>query len=477
MSDYKKYTRDDYELVNQVNIADYLRDSGENITKKGKDYRWDKHSSLTMRDNRWFWFKTGEGGYPLKFLMEFMDYHFKDAMDTLLDYANNQGLTIEGRKQQTEEKKEFALPIKNETMNRSYGYLCKTRLIDKNVVDEFVKLGMIYEDKEYHNVVFVGYDKQGIPAHAHKKSTSTTQGQSYRGNVEGSNPNYSFHYKGSSNQLYVFEAPIDLLSYITLHPEQWKEHSYLALCGVSTLAIPKMLEDNMQINICHICTDSDSAGYECYEKIKDTLSQNSFIQVDYLHAKNKDFNEDLKELAGLEPRPALISMDLIAVENCIQKIQNTIDDSSRHYGFKDLYQVYADLYMKFDEKISPQKIQDEAMIITKMSLNLYNQVRTTQEEIDSKSLYKQYKNKGTISKKMERLKKELQQVRILMTETEFSTKLADAYLDVARESLNLCVDCEKELLLNNQTFGSIEHASQPFQENNRQDKEMSFGFY
>ncbi|MEG0177059.1 MAG: DUF3991 domain-containing protein [Anaerorhabdus sp.] len=446
MSDYKKYTRDDYELVNQVNIADYLRDSGENITKKGKDYRWDKHSSLTMRDNRWFWFKTGEGGYPLKFLMEFMDVRFKDAMDTLLDYATTQGYTVEGRKHDVEEKKRFSLPVRNETMNRSCDYLCKTRFIDKSVVDEFVKLGMIYEDKQYHNVVFVGYDNQGVPVHAHKKSTVATQGQSYRGNVEGSNPNYSFHYKGSLNQLYVFEAPIDLLSYITLHPEHWKEHSYLALCGVSTLAIPTMLEDNPQIDTCHICTDSDSAGIECYEKIKDVLNENAMIQVDYLHAKNKDFNEDLKELAGLEPKPAEISLNQVILENCIEKIQDTVKDDYRKYTFKNLYQVYADLYMKFDEKMNPQKLQDEVILITGMSLNLYNQVQTT-EKVKLESIYKQYKNKGSVSKKIKRLKKQLQQVRILMGESEFSSKLADAYLNVARESLNLCVDCEKEILM------------------------------
>ncbi|MEG0077423.1 MAG: DUF3991 domain-containing protein [Anaerorhabdus sp.] len=446
MSDYKKYSREDYDLVNQVNIADFLRDCGENITKKGKDYRWDKHSSLTMRDNRWFWFKTGEGGYPLKFLTEFMDYRFKDAMDTLLDYANTQGYTIEGRKHDVEEKKEFSLPSKNETMSRCYGYLCKTRFIDKSVVDEFVKLGMIYEDKQYHNVVFVGYDNQGVPVHAHKKSTVATQGQSYRGNVEGSNPNYSFHYKGSSNQLYVFEAPIDLLSYITLHPKHWKEHSYLALCGVSTLAIPTMLGDNTQLDICHICTDSDSAGFECFEKIKDTLSENTRIHIDYLHAKNKDFNEDLREKHGLEPKPAELSLNQLILENCIEKIQDTIRNDFDEYTFKDLYQVYADLYMKFDEKIDLQKLQDEAILITGMSLILYNQVQTT-EEVKLESIYKQYKNKGSVSKKMERLKKQLQQVRILMGETEASSKLADAYLDVARESFNLCVDCEKEIFL------------------------------
>ena len=40
----------------------------------------------------------------------------------------------------------------------------------------------------------------------------------------------------------VFEAPIDMLSFITLHPENWQEHSYVALCGVSDHALLWMLE-------------------------------------------------------------------------------------------------------------------------------------------------------------------------------------------------------------------------------------------
>ena len=54
------------------------------------------------------------------------------------------------------EKAEFKLPEKNETLNRVYGYLLKTRFLDKEVIDEFVRKGLIYEDKEYHNAVFVG---------------------------------------------------------------------------------------------------------------------------------------------------------------------------------------------------------------------------------------------------------------------------------------------------------------------------------
>ncbi len=109
-------------------------------------------------------------------------------------------------------------------MCRVYAYLIKQRFIDRDVIAHFAKAKMLYEScersadntKEYHNAVFVGYDENGVPRHAHKRGLYI-MGGSYRGNVEGSDPAYSFHHIGVNDTLYVFEAPIDLLSHITIY--------------------------------------------------------------------------------------------------------------------------------------------------------------------------------------------------------------------------------------------------------------------
>ena len=83
------------------------------------------------------------------------------------------------------------------------------------MLNTFVSQRLIYEScekskdntKEYHNAVFVGFDEHGVPRHAHKRGVYT-HGKSYRGNVSGCDPRYSFHWTGSSDRLYVFEAPI-----------------------------------------------------------------------------------------------------------------------------------------------------------------------------------------------------------------------------------------------------------------------------
>lgn len=299
MKEYRKYTQEDYQAINGINLEELLRDRGEKITKKGKDVRWEVHSSLTIQGNKWFWFKTGEGGYPLKFMQTFFDMSFKEAMETLLVYAEQRGHFVR-KPEESKKPKEFELPKCSATMHRVYGYLCKTRYIGKEILDEFVQRKMLYEDVQYHNTVFVGFDEKGVPRHAHKKSTMATQGKSYRGNCEESDPRYSFYFEGSSEVLYVFESPVDLLSYITLNPSDWKNHSYVSLCGVGIQPVSQSIDRNPRIKKLMVCTDNDKAGLECFKRVRD-LFEGKDIEIKLCLSKNKDFNEDLKEKNGVEP--------------------------------------------------------------------------------------------------------------------------------------------------------------------------------
>ena len=138
--------------------------------------------------------------------------------------------------ERTEEPvKPFALPPANKEMRRVFAYLIKHRGIARDVVAHFAKAGLLYEDAEYHNAVFVGMDTDGVPHHAHKRSANS-YGKAFRLNVEGSDPRYSFHYFGTDRSLYVFEAPIDMLSFITLYPENWRHIHSAGIADVGTSA-------------------------------------------------------------------------------------------------------------------------------------------------------------------------------------------------------------------------------------------------
>lgn len=178
-----------------------------------------------------------------------------------------------------EPSKPFALPPAAGNQRRVFGYLLGTRQIDRAVLSAFVRKGLIYEDLPYHNAVFVGLDAAGISRHAHKRSTNS-EGKPFRLNVEGSDPAYSFHWVGTSRQLYVFEAPIDLLSYITLHPEGWQRHSYVALCGVSGQALFQQLRDQPDLGEVFLCLDNDPAATPLVNGWRNSLQEQGGYATD-----------------------------------------------------------------------------------------------------------------------------------------------------------------------------------------------------
>lgn len=51
----------------------------------------------------------------------------------------------------------------------------------------------------------------------HIKGEPVRRDKPFKGNVEGCDPRYSFRWIGKSNTVYVFEAPIDMLSFISMY--------------------------------------------------------------------------------------------------------------------------------------------------------------------------------------------------------------------------------------------------------------------
>lgn len=204
------------------------------------------------------------------------------------------------REKVPEPAKPFTLPAQSESMRRVYAYLLQKRCIDREILNAFVRKKLIYEScersrdgtKEYHNAVFVGFDEHGVPRHGHKRGLYT-MGQGYRGNIEGSDPRHSFHYLGGDDTLYVFEAPIDLLSYISLFPEGWQEHNYVACCGTSSIPVLEMLRQLPQLRQVYLCLDNDAAGHAASERMAKLLEERG-ISAERLVPQQKDWNDDLK---------------------------------------------------------------------------------------------------------------------------------------------------------------------------------------
>ena len=298
MGTYVHFTDEQKYRANNVDLADFLSRQGEKLIASGREKRLASDHSITVHGNEWYDHAEEKGGYSIDFVRRFYGLSFPEAVTMLL--GGEQGQTYQPANQKTPEpKKPFALPAANTDMRRAYAYLVKTRHIDREVVSFFAKQKLIYEScekskdgtKEYHNAVFVGYDENGVARHAHKRGLYT-EGKGFKGNVDSCLPQYSFHYTGADNLLFVFEAPIDMLSYITLHPQDWQNHSYVALCGVGGQAMMKMLELNPQLNEVSLCLDNDEAGHKVSQRLKNQLAENGYL-CHRLSSKEKDWNEDL----------------------------------------------------------------------------------------------------------------------------------------------------------------------------------------
>ncbi len=309
MGVYVHFTDEQKYRANNVDLADFLHRQGEKLIPSGRDKRLASDHSITVRGNQWYDHSAERGGYAIDFVRQFYDLTYPEAVTKLLGGEQGQVYDSAGH-EKPEPRKPFALPDASPDMRRVYAYLVKTRLLSRDVVNFFASRKLIYESceksrdktKEYHNAVFVGLDENGVPRHAHKRGLYT-EGRAFRGNVDGCDPVYSFHYDGTDNRLYVFEAPIDLLSYITLHPQDWQKHSYVSLCGVSEHAMLKMLELHPNLDRVVLCLDHDEAGIEVSEKYFDLLSEKG-IQCERELSEYKDWNEDIHAQYGLPALPA-----------------------------------------------------------------------------------------------------------------------------------------------------------------------------
>ena len=285
---YIHFTKEQREQARRTDLANFLISHGEKVRKSGSEYEWlDGSQKVTIRGHLWYHQYEQKGGDAVDFVRRFYNKDYAEAVEMLL---NNGGGQIVNLQTTEREQKPFILPPRNDRMSRVFSYLLLTRGIDKDVLFEFVRKKMVYESADYHNAVFVGYDSSGKPRHAHKRGTVTSN--SYKGNVAGSQPEFSFHWHGTSDKLFLFEAPIDMLSYISMHKNNWQKHSYAASCSVSDRVLFQCLKDNPNIKNVFLCFDNDEAGQKANKRIAEKLNSMN-IQNEILVPTHKDWNEDI----------------------------------------------------------------------------------------------------------------------------------------------------------------------------------------
>lgn len=285
------YTQAQIDKANAVNLEKFLRAQGETLVRSGKEYRWKAHDSLTVCGNKWFRHSQSKGGFPVDFVMEFYGKSFPEAV---------QMLTGEPGEAQPETdpapSPAFRLPLRNVTNANILNYLTQERKLSPSLVNFFIAAGDIYEDAAHHNVVFVGRDADGHPRYASSRGIQ----EKFRQDAAGAEKAFGFAHRGTDKQLLVFEAPIDLLSFIELFPKNWQQHNYLSLGGVSGKALRQFLSERPDVERVFLCLDADKAGEDACKRLAALLPDT--VSVTRIQPCMKDWNEVLVHRAEIPNR-------------------------------------------------------------------------------------------------------------------------------------------------------------------------------
>ena len=285
------YTQAQIDKANAVDLEKFLRAQGETLVRSGKEYRWKAHDSLTVCGNKWFRHSQSKGGFPVDFVMEFYGKSFPEAV---------QMLTGEPGEAQPEAdpapSPAFRLPLRNVTNANILNYLTQERKLSPSLVNFFIAAGDIYEDSSHHNVVFVGRDADGHPRYASSRGIR----EKFRQDAAGAEKAFGFAHRGTDKQLLVFEAPIDLLSFIELFPKNWQQHNYLSLGGVSGKALRQLLSERPDVERVFLCLDADKAGEDACKRLAALLPDN--VSVTRIQPCMKDWNDVLVHRAEIPNR-------------------------------------------------------------------------------------------------------------------------------------------------------------------------------
>ena len=358
-------------LAGQVPIKKIFDDKGMSYKKAGKGYKLVNHESLNFHDNVWMRFSVQIGGNALDLMTKYFEETPEGSMKYLLKHCVNIDIN---------EPTLSALhePEHADTYKEVYEYLVNERFINKDILSKFIQGGLIYEEAVYRSIVFVGKDVSGTPRH-YAIHESSIEKKRARITLGGSDSRYSFNYLGNGNKLYAFEAPIDLLSFLSLRPMGWEYHSYVALCGLSSNAIIQICKENPNVKEVVLCLDRDEAGYQAIQEIQSRLYEEG-IYSSIEQSINKDWNEDLKELNCVPFIPGYIDENKGLEAKYMKQIVAEYSSSKKRKTFRDVLQGYAD----FQNQPGRSSLENARKLLITMAADCVKNIEQQTRQLGSK---------------------------------------------------------------------------------------------
>lgn len=294
----------------QMDLLTYLQnfEPHELIRESATSYCTRTHDSLKISNGKWHWFSRGFGGITaLDYLIKVRDYSFTEAVEAIVGKGPVRSSAPSVPKPAP--VRQLRLPEMNPTTYKVQKYL-RDRGIHQSIIDYCIRNQMLFESADYHNAVFVGRDKEGIPRYASLRGTF----RDFKKEASGSDKHYSFSIVENPNAttVHIFESAIDLMSFATLRlfeTPNWKEDALLSLAGVFKtkrenvvpIALAQFLKDHPQVHTLRLHLDNDEVGRGAAQGIIGGLGQ-KYTVIDDPPPRGKDVNEYLQLRVGLLKR-------------------------------------------------------------------------------------------------------------------------------------------------------------------------------
>ena len=295
------FTEAELDLAKHTDLLDLLPSLGYTLKRIGGYYTTAEMDSIRIQDpTRWRRYSTQQGGDAISFLREFCGMRFPEAVDYLLAYhgrsrdsSDRDEPVPRPKPPPPREKPPFVLPPANPDQRRVFAYLRK-RGIEPKVIRTFMDAGLLYEDAQYHNCVFVGRDGSGQPRFASKRGTCDLGGSSFKRDVLGSDKKVGFRLPCDPEieEVAVFEAPIDLMSFCTLCPEV--HSNAVALCGLYSGPLDTYLQDHPHLKHIKLLLDNDEPGINAAKEMRGRYREAGYEVEIRVPKYGKDWNAQLK---------------------------------------------------------------------------------------------------------------------------------------------------------------------------------------
>ncbi|OTN83782.1 hypothetical protein A5819_003762 [Enterococcus sp. 7E2_DIV0204] len=266
----KSFSKDEIQQAATMSIVSVIESFGLHLKKTGKAYSYGENHKLRVYpdSNSYYDFSTGVGGDPINFVQRHLQTNFSEAMNYLLKGEYTQSDFIE----QPKEDFHYYFPRNSDT-SIGKDYLINERKLDPILVNFLFEKDRIRMDKL--NQIIFPWQKDNVIVGATVQGTTYNPEKYPRGRFKGiaknSESNFSYNISiGRPNKMYVFESPIDMLSYWSMNKDL-RDVTFVSTNGAKEAAVFKTLgylvTNKCQIKDIYVCSDNDRVGQQFYQKL------------------------------------------------------------------------------------------------------------------------------------------------------------------------------------------------------------------